>query len=235
MKNEYVWLREACQLYKFMHIWVCEHLPVQIIYAVLSVKGQWIPSEKFSPTSTISLHIPPSFLSLVWSGADTRFNHRPGLNEEDPEACGKVPGITSVDQEPTISCPSSGLKVPAHCQGHGHNILHAEALGRISAAAPDRVDICMHVSLLGPCRHVSLLEQWISYEHRGGGSKHLSSLTRRHFQMLCCCVPTQWYQVIKHPRGVILIFITPPTDGILIINWFSAISVWSAAQNSWLI
>lgn len=40
MKNEYVWLREACQLYKFMHIWACEHLPVQIIYAVRSVKGQ---------------------------------------------------------------------------------------------------------------------------------------------------------------------------------------------------
>lgn len=164
------------------------------------------------------------------------------LNEEDPEACGKVPGTTSVDQEPTVSCPSSGLGVRARCQGHIHNILRAAAwmepcLGWDLHSSPrHRADICMHASLLGPCGRVSPLERWISYEHRGGGSKHLSSLTLQHFQKLCYCVPTQWYQVIKHPRGVVLIFKTPPpTDGILIINWFSAISVWSTAQNSGLI
>lgn len=78
--SQRVWLRAACQLHSSTHMWVCEHLPVQIIYAVLSVKGQRIPSEKFSPTSTARL--PPQPLTAA-------------LKEEHPEAWGKVPGNRS--------------------------------------------------------------------------------------------------------------------------------------------
>lgn len=155
------------------------------------------------------------------------------LDKEDPEACGKVPDTTSVDREPTVSRPSSGLRVRARCQGHVRNILHAAALGRISTAAPEteqRAACTPHC--WGP---VDMLLHWHAefvMSTGGGGSKHLSSLTWRHFQMLRYCVPTQWYQVIKHLRGVILIFKTPPTDGVLIINWSSTISVWYTAQIS---
>lgn len=92
------------------------------------------------------------------------------LNEEHPEACGKVPGTTSVDQEPTVSCPSLGLRVRTRCQGHIHNILRAgermgPCLGWELHSSPTRTaDICMCAPLSGPRRHVSPLERWISYD-----------------------------------------------------------------------
>lgn len=183
---------------------------------------------------------PPFLLSLVWSGADTRSNHRPGWTRRILRRVGK-------SQAPLQSTKSQLLCVPLQASELDHavkaisitsfTLQHGCSLGWDLRSSPRRrADICMHASLLGPCGHVSPLEQWISYERGGGGSKHLSSLALRHIQQLCCCVPTQWYQVIKQPMGVVLIFKTPPpTDGILIINWFSAISVWSTAQNSGVI
>lgn len=160
-----------------MHIWVCEHLPAQIIYAVLSAKGQWIPSENFSPTSTVSLHtptsspsFPPSLFSLVWSGADTRSNHRPGWMRSILRRVGK-------SQAPLQSTKSQLFPVPLQASGLEHAVkaisttsstLHYEwsfALGGISIAAPDTQQIyACTLSLLRPCRHVSPLERWISYD-----------------------------------------------------------------------
>lgn len=84
---------------------------------------------------------PPPPPSLVWSGADTRSNHRPGWMR-DPEACGKVPGTTSVDQEPTVSCPSSGLGVRHAVKAISitSSMLQHEWVGS-PAAAPDTEQI----------------------------------------------------------------------------------------------
>lgn len=185
---------------------------------------------------------PPSLLSLVWSGADTRSNHRPGWMRRILRRVGKsqAPLQSTKSQLFPVPLQASGLEPAVKAISITSSMLQHEwslALGGISTAAPDteQISACMP-HCWGPVDMFLHLERWISYEHCGGGSKHLSSLTLRHFQKLCCCVPTQWYQVIKHPRGAVLIFKTPPpTDGILIINWFSAISVWSTAQNSSLI
>lgn len=195
---------------------------------------------------------PSSLLSLVWSGADARPDRRLAWTRTIPRHVGK-------SQTPLQSIRSQLFLVPlqasgvfrARCQGHVHKHPPCCGIGKnlhnssrsssssssssSSGSSPPNME---HISaytpcLLGPSRRVSPLERWISYERCGGGSKHLSSPTRRHFQMLCCCVPTQWYQVIKHPRGGVLIFKTPPTDGILIINWFSVIFCLIFAANFW--
>lgn len=135
-------------------------------------------------------HLPPLLpvLSLVWSGADTRSNHRPGWMRRILRRVGK-------SQAPLQSTKSQLFPVPLQASGWERavkaisitsSVLQHEwslALGGISSTASPRhrADICMHASQPGPCSHVSPLERWISYEHRGGGSKHLSSLTPRRF------------------------------------------------------
>lgn len=169
---------------------------------------------------------PPPF--LVWSGADNTLRPQTGLNEEDPEACGESPRhhFCPTESQPFPVPPqASGGSYPWHpasCSMNG-------ALPWVGSptAAPDTEQI-------SACRHASTPERGTSNQRRGGGSKRLSGLTLQHFRRLCCCVPTRWHPVIKHPRGGALIFQTPPpTDGLLIINWSSAIFLfWSRRRNS---
>lgn len=132
-----------------MHIWVCEHLPVQIIYAVLLVKGQWIPSEKFSPTSAAGLrapHTPRLLLSSVWSGADTRSNHRPSWMRRTLRRVGKSQAPLQLTKSQLFPAPlqALGLERTVKAISITSSVLQCEwslALGGISTAAPDTEQI----------------------------------------------------------------------------------------------
>ncbi|KAI3371267.1 hypothetical protein L3Q82_023885 [Scortum barcoo] len=107
-----------------------------------------------------------------------------GLNKEDPEACGKVPGTTSVDQEPTVSCPLlKAISIASSMLQHEWSL----ALGGISAAAPDTEQI----SARTPCcwGPVDVFLRW--------SGEYLMSIVES--RPLSSSPPADWHEVSIRP------------------------------------